>query len=170
MKPVLKAPGTMLLTLGYDEQLSNFAFKFKLRRYTKAAKAADKEHTKAARHAEEEAAAALKAGRCPLLAGAGRCWPVLAGAGRCRPVLDHHSLTVLVFCSALLKINCDELLSNGAFNFNLRPSIKASEKEASKARKLAEKDAADALVGRCRLPLSKSEVKARLVLVLETRM
>ena len=36
MKPVLKAPGTMLLKLIYDEPLSNFAFNFNLRRYAKA--------------------------------------------------------------------------------------------------------------------------------------
>ena len=34
MKPTLKAPGTERLTLKYDEPLSNFAFKFNLRRYT----------------------------------------------------------------------------------------------------------------------------------------
>ena len=33
IKPMMKAPGTMLLTLECDEQLSNFAFKFNLRRY-----------------------------------------------------------------------------------------------------------------------------------------
>jgi len=33
MKPVLKAPGTMLLKLRYDVPLSNFVFKFNLRRY-----------------------------------------------------------------------------------------------------------------------------------------
>ena len=34
MKPVLKAPGSMLLKLGNDAPLSNFAFKLNLRRYT----------------------------------------------------------------------------------------------------------------------------------------
>ena len=34
MKSVLKAPGSMLLKLRYDGPLSNFAFKFDLRRYT----------------------------------------------------------------------------------------------------------------------------------------
>jgi len=34
MKPVLKAPGTMLLKLRYDGPLSNFGFNFDLRRYT----------------------------------------------------------------------------------------------------------------------------------------
>jgi hypothetical protein len=34
MIPVLKAPGSMLLKLRYDEPLSNFAFKFNMRRYT----------------------------------------------------------------------------------------------------------------------------------------
>jgi len=35
MKAVLKPPGSMLFKLEYDEQLSNFAFKFNLRRYSK---------------------------------------------------------------------------------------------------------------------------------------
>ena len=34
IKPTLKAPGTKCLKLKYDKLLSNFAFKFKLRRYT----------------------------------------------------------------------------------------------------------------------------------------
>ena len=33
INPMLKAPGTHLLTLKYDEMLSSFAFKFNLRRY-----------------------------------------------------------------------------------------------------------------------------------------
>jgi len=33
IKPTLKAPGTNILTLNHDEQLSTFAFNFKLRRY-----------------------------------------------------------------------------------------------------------------------------------------
>ena len=33
MKSVLKAPGSMILKLRYDGPLSNFAFKFKSRRY-----------------------------------------------------------------------------------------------------------------------------------------
>jgi len=35
IKPVLKAPGYILLKLRYDEQLSNFGFNFNLRRYSK---------------------------------------------------------------------------------------------------------------------------------------
>jgi len=34
MKPVLKAPGTMLLNLRYHGPLSNVAFNFNLRRYS----------------------------------------------------------------------------------------------------------------------------------------
>ena len=34
IKPALKAPGTKRLELIYDGPLSNFAFKFNLRRYT----------------------------------------------------------------------------------------------------------------------------------------
>ena len=34
IKPTLKAPGTKRLKLKYDATLSNFAFKFNLRRYT----------------------------------------------------------------------------------------------------------------------------------------
>ena len=33
IKPTLKPPGTQRLKLKYDEVLSNFAFKFNLRRY-----------------------------------------------------------------------------------------------------------------------------------------
>ena len=33
IKPKLNPPGTNVLTLKYDEPLSNFAFKFNLRRY-----------------------------------------------------------------------------------------------------------------------------------------
>jgi hypothetical protein len=36
IKPTLKAPGTKLFKLQYDRPLSNFASKFKLRRYTTA--------------------------------------------------------------------------------------------------------------------------------------
>ena len=36
IKPTMKAPGTKLLKLDFDELLSSFAFKFDLRRYTKA--------------------------------------------------------------------------------------------------------------------------------------
>ena len=35
IKPILKAPGTERLKLQCDEPLSNFAFRFKLRRYNK---------------------------------------------------------------------------------------------------------------------------------------
>ena len=35
MQPVLKAPGTMLFKLRYDEALSNFALDFNLRHYIK---------------------------------------------------------------------------------------------------------------------------------------
>ena len=35
IRPTLKAPGTKRLRLKSDEPLSNFAFKFELRRYTK---------------------------------------------------------------------------------------------------------------------------------------
>ena len=34
IKPMLKAPATMRLKLKYDEPLSNFAFKFNLRRHS----------------------------------------------------------------------------------------------------------------------------------------
>ena len=36
IKPTLKAPGTERLKLKYEELLSNFGFKFKLRRYIEA--------------------------------------------------------------------------------------------------------------------------------------
>jgi len=39
MNPMLKPPGNMRLKLKYDQLLSNFNFKFNLRRYNKAVKA-----------------------------------------------------------------------------------------------------------------------------------
>jgi hypothetical protein len=39
MKPKLKAPGPQRLKLEFDGLLSNFAFRFNLRRYTKGAAA-----------------------------------------------------------------------------------------------------------------------------------
>jgi len=54
IKPAFKAPGSMLLKLRYDGPLSNFAFKFNLRRYIQA-------EGKALRKAEED-----KVGRCRL--------------------------------------------------------------------------------------------------------
>jgi len=36
MKPTMRAPGTKLVKLEYDKLISNFAFKFNLRRYTTA--------------------------------------------------------------------------------------------------------------------------------------
>jgi len=65
MKPVLKAPGTLLLRLGCDEPLSNFAFNINLRRYTEQwrllKRSADK-HVAAAAIAERKA----MVGRCRL--------------------------------------------------------------------------------------------------------
>jgi len=43
IKPTLEAPGINLLELKYDKPLSNFAFKFNLRRYSKALMAANDE-------------------------------------------------------------------------------------------------------------------------------
>jgi len=40
IEPTLKAPGTKLLKLTYDEPLPNFAFKFNLRRYMAVARGA----------------------------------------------------------------------------------------------------------------------------------
>jgi hypothetical protein len=52
IKPTLKAPGTKRLKLKFEKVLSNFAFKFNLRRYTKvnalaAAETADGERASA---------------------------------------------------------------------------------------------------------------------------
>jgi hypothetical protein len=57
MTPTLKAPGTKRLKLKHAEQLSSYAFKCNLRRYTKA------EKTAAADAAKSEAAAAEKAAK-----------------------------------------------------------------------------------------------------------
>ena len=46
IKPTLKAPGTKRLKLRYDGPLSNVAFKFNLRRYTKGSAGAALRHTR----------------------------------------------------------------------------------------------------------------------------
>jgi hypothetical protein len=76
IKPTLKAPGTVRLSLQYDELLSSFPFKVNLRRYTLASAAtmhAQLESAVAARlaafeqeAARAEAAAANTVGRCRL--------------------------------------------------------------------------------------------------------
>jgi len=76
MKPTLKAPGTKRLKLKYDVPLSNFAFKFNLRRYSKAAESGrtgsalclaqcmfgDKPHAREVGHVAEAAGVATSAG------------------------------------------------------------------------------------------------------------
>ena len=63
-----------------------------------------------------------------------------------------------------MKLKCDEPLSNVAFIFNLRRHTAVDNEWTG--------DAADAhvTVGRCRLTVSKYELKARLVSALETKM
>ena len=68
IKPTWKPTGTKRLKLQYDELLSNFAFKFNLRRYTAAA-AADMTAAVAAKHAlnvRDIARALAVVGRCRL--------------------------------------------------------------------------------------------------------
>jgi hypothetical protein len=61
MKPTLTAPGSKRLRLKYDQLLSNFAFKFNLRRYNVA------EQVKPVSKADAEKEKAMaKAGRCRL--------------------------------------------------------------------------------------------------------
>ena len=60
-----------------------------------------------------------------------------------------------------MKLKYDELLSNVAFNFNVR---RYAEDEIQGPVNLGVK------VGRCRLTVSKPELKARLVSALETKM
>jgi hypothetical protein len=59
IKSTLKAPGSKRLKLEFDELLSNFAFKSKLRRYSLASPAA-------AAEAGKRLAAPLVVGRCRL--------------------------------------------------------------------------------------------------------
>ena len=77
MKPTLEAPGIKLLKLTYDKPLTNFAFFFNLRRYTKKAmreaaivakEALDREHPKD-RATRLFAARARLAGLDPAAAG-----------------------------------------------------------------------------------------------------
>jgi len=58
IKPTLKPPGTKRLKLEYDVLFSNFAFKFNLRRYNKAAYEWKTESTDAAADAAAADAAA----------------------------------------------------------------------------------------------------------------
>ena len=78
-----------------------------------------------------------------------------------KPVLKARPVSVI----SALKLKCDEPLSNVAFNFNLRRYT---------AEYLASPPPPEysppPLVGRCRLPVSKPELKARLVSALETKM
>ena len=72
-----------------------------------------------------------------------------------------------------MKLKYDTLLSNFAFNFNLRHYIKEDDKGAAARFKPLQLDfkacmfVAMAKVGRCRLTVSKPELKARLVSALE---
>ena len=67
-----------------------------------------------------------------------------------------------------MKQKCDELLSNFAFNFNLRRYTKAAADLLPGG--LEDMDVGLTLVGRCKLPVSKLKLKARLVSALETEM
>jgi hypothetical protein len=62
IKPTLKPPGTKRLKLTYDEPVSNFAFKFSLRRYNEA----PEESAAAAAAALEALLPALLVGQCSL--------------------------------------------------------------------------------------------------------
>ena len=76
-----------------------------------------------------------------------------------------------------MKLKCDAPLSNFAFNFNLRrytmvtgPMLHCAMPAAEEAKEDAFADQTDHKVGRCRLTLSKPELKPRLVSTLETKM
>jgi len=93
IKPLLKAPGTKRLKLKHGEQLSNFAFKFNLRRYSP---------VQQQRAAESAVALAL-----------------LTGPGRAVQV-DPIKPTLKAPGSKRLKLQHEKLLSNFSFNFDLR--------------------------------------------------
>ena len=70
IKPTLKAPGIKLLKLKYGKPLSNFAFKFNLRRYTKdkrARKAQDDDDDESDDDDDEEAGGLLRTSTRPTL-------------------------------------------------------------------------------------------------------
>jgi hypothetical protein len=78
-------------------------------------------------------------------------------------------------CNQRLKLKCDEPLSNGAFNFNLRrynsgghASVAILGRSGRSKQVHAASIADGSAVGRCRLSVSKPELKARLVSALET--
>ena len=110
-KPTLKAPGTERLKLKSDEPLSNFAFKFNLRRYTLA--------QRDAQLAQSEAMLA-QSNAILLREREARAWEV-GEVGQCRLTLV--SIKTIVgkrLWFQRLKLQYDEPLSNFAFNFNLR--------------------------------------------------
>jgi len=80
-------------------------------------------------------------------------------------------------CNQRLKLKCDKPLSNVAFNFNLRRCIEAVvvQVAAPPPPDLPASIASDSWpppykVGRCRLPVSEPELKARLISALEAKM
>ena len=70
----------------------------------------------------------------------------------------------------LLKLRYDELLSNVALNFNPRPYVLGGYSNLRAEHDDSKHDPDQPVVGRCRLTVSKPELKARLVSVLETKM
>ena len=101
IQPKLKAPGTKRLKLKYDNLLSSFAFKFSLRRYTQARAEAE-----VAAAASAEAASRREARLTEQRGEAVHVTPI-------KPKSKVHK-------SKRLKLKHDELLSNFAFEFNLR--------------------------------------------------
>jgi hypothetical protein len=126
----------------YDEPFSNFAFNFNLRRYSK-----------------DEALDQLTVDVTKYR----KVW-------RCR--LNPVEARVETNCIQRLQLKYNEPLSNFAFNFHLRRYIKGmAELGATRAALYREHvRTKSAWVGRCRLTVSKPELKARLVSVLETKL
>jgi hypothetical protein len=100
IEPTLKAPGANLLTLKFDERLSNFAFKFNLCQYSLAGIHAALTHNPAAVTSACLQLATAVVGRRRLTLSV-------------KPMLKPHG-------TKLLKLKRDEMLSTSAFKFDLR--------------------------------------------------
>jgi hypothetical protein len=139
----LKAPGTKRFNLKYDEPLSNFGFKFNLRRYTKVwARGGPPTKSGADEVMRSSASTLLSSGRVArFLDGPALDRPGLGpGPGAHRPISEHNKVAV-------------PMMTQLSRRLEETRSALASELETTAALRLERMSAHDT-VGRCRLTLS----------------